>query len=85
MARDAIEGSIVVCSGVGPGGEVSGRIIVEPNHIPVDGEGDADDRVGVIAVDEVMGLGQPKSEMAQGLEHLSGRGSGTVRGFRGRG
>ena len=83
VARDAMEGRIVVGSWVWPGGKVRGRIIVEPRHIPIDGEGDADDRVGVTTVDEALGLGQPESEMAKGLKHLSGRGPGAACGLDG--
>ena len=74
MARDAIEGCMVVGPGVGPGGEVRGRIVLEPHRIAVHNEGDANNGVGVIAVDEVLDLGELESKMAQGLKHLPGRG-----------
>ena len=78
VARDAIVGCIVVGTGVGPGGEVRGRVIIEQHHIPVNDEWDADDGVGVIAVDKVLGLGQPERKMTQGCKHLSGRGMGSA-------
>ena len=83
MARDAMEGRIVVGSGLSRGGKVRGRIIKDPRHIPIAGQGDADDRVGVTTVDEVLGLGQPESEMSRDLKYLSVRGPAAARGLDG--
>ena len=51
--------------GVGPRGKMGRGVIVEPHYIPVEDEGDADDRVGVFTLEVVHGLREPEGKVSE--------------------
>ena len=58
-------GGVVVSPGVGPRGKMGRGVIVEPHDIPVEDEGDADDRVGVFTLELVHGLREPEGKVSE--------------------
>ena len=66
--------------GVGPRGKMGWRVIVEPHYIPVEDEGDADDRVGVFTLELVHGMCEPEGKVSEDAKLELGGESGLLAG-----
>ena len=75
-----MQGAVVVSPGEGPGREMGWGVIVEPHHISVEDEGDADDRVGVFTLKLVYGLCEPGGKVPEDAELELGGESGLLAG-----